>query len=237
MKNIQTLNLVAWLMISLLFSSCFYGIKGNGKVLKTERQVGMFESISASAGIEVILLQDSVVKVEVEADENLQDNIKTEVSNGELKIYPEKQIRSSKAKKVFVTFKTIHSLEASSGSDIKSKSELKLSSLDLSASSGANIDLSLVVNNLNVEGNSGGDIDLSGLADNLSVDGSSGVNIKASDLQSKICNAGASSGATLKIDVSENIIAKASSGGNIRVTGNPKDRNIEKSSGGDVTFK
>jgi len=36
MKNIQTLNLVAWLMISLLFSSCFYGIKGNGKVLKTD---------------------------------------------------------------------------------------------------------------------------------------------------------------------------------------------------------
>ena len=224
-------------MISLCLSSCFYGIKGNRKVVKIERQVGMFESIAVSAGIDVILIQDSIVKIMVEADENLQDNIKTEVSNGELKIYPEKQIRSSKAKKVFVTFKTIHSLEASSGSGIKSKSELKLSSLDLSASSGANIDLSLVVNNLNVEGNSGGDIDLSGLADNLSVDGSSGVNIKASDLQSKNCNAGASSGATLKIYVSENIIAKASSGGNIRVTGNPKDRNIEKSSGGDVTFK
>ncbi len=229
--------LVVPLMIALLFTSCFHGIRGNGKVVKNERQVEMFESISASAGIEVVLIQDSAIKVVVEADDNLQDIIKTEVSNGELKIYPEKRIRSSKAKKVFVTFKTIHSLNVSSGAEIKSQSELKLSSLDLSASSGAKIDLALVVNDLNVEGNSGGDIYLTGSAENLSVDGSSGVNIKASDLQSKTCNAGASSGATLKIFVSEKIIAKASSGGNIKVAGNPKDRNIEKSSGGNVSFK
>jgi len=235
-KNLIPL-LVVSLMISLLFTSCFPGIRGNGNVVKNERQVGMFESISASAGIEVVLIQDSVLKVVVEADDNLQDNIKTEVSNGELKIYPEKRIRSSKAKKVFVTFKTIHSLDASSGSVIKTQSDLKLLSFDLSASSGAKIDLVLVVNDLTVEGNSGGDIDLSGSADNLSVDGSSGVNIKASDLQSKTCNAGASSGATLKIYVSEKIIAKSSSGGNIRVAGNPTERNIEKSSGGDVSFQ
>lgn len=227
---------VGALLISMLFFSCFYGIKGSRNVVKSERQVGMFESISVSAGIEVILTQDSVVKVVVEADDNLQDIIKTDVSNGKLKIYPEKPIRSCEAKRVYVSFKTIHSFEASSGSAIKSKSVLKTPSLDLSVSSGANIDLALEVNDLNVEGSSGGDIDLSGSAVNLSVDGSSGVNIKASDLQSKTCNAGASSGATLKIYVSEKIIAKASSGGNISVTGNPAERNIEKSSGGDVTF-
>jgi hypothetical protein len=221
----------------MLLTSCFHGIKGNGNVVKSERQIGSFESISASAGIDVILIQDSVVKVVVEADENLQDNIKTEVSNGELKISPEKWIRKSKMKTVYVTFKSIHSFEASSGSDVKSKSALKLSSLDLSATSGAKIDLSLVVNDLTIEGSSGGDIDLSGSVENLSVDGSSGVNIKASDLQSKTCNAGASSGATIKIYVSEKIIAKASSGGNISVAGNPKEKNIEKSSGGDVSFK
>jgi len=228
---------VSFLLISCLFVSCFYGIKGNGKVVKSERQVEKFESISASAGLDVILIQDSIVKVVVEADGNLQDNIKTEVSDGELKIYPEKRIRSSKAKKVYVTFISIHSLAASSGSKIKSKSELKLTSLDLSASSGANIDMSLVVTELNVECSSGGDIDLSGTAANLSVDGSSGANIKASELQSKVCTAGASSGAKLKIYVSEKIIAKASSGGNINVKGNPTERNIEKSSGGDVSFK
>ncbi len=230
--------LVGSIIILLILNSCFYGIRGSKKVVKSERQVEVFESISASAGIDVILTQDSVVKVVVEADDNLQDNIKTEVSNGELKIYPEKRIRSCKAKRVYVSFKTIHSINASSGSAIKSKSELKLPALDLSASSGANIDLALlVVDDLNAEGSSGGDINLSGTVNNLSVDGSSGVRIRAFDLQCKTCTAGASSGATIKINVSEKIIAKASSGGNISVAGYPKERNIEKSSGGHVSFK
>ena len=54
---------------------------------------------------------------------------------------------------------------------------------------------------------------------------------------SKVCNAGASSGASLRVFASERINAQASSGGNIKVSGNPKERNIEKSSGGDVSFK
>ena len=178
---------VSLFTVSLFLMSCMYGIVGSGKVVKSERQVGLFESISASAGIEVILAQDSVVNVVVETDDNLQDIIKTEVSNGKLKIYPEMPISHAKAKRVYVSFKTIHSLEASSGSAIKSKMELKLISLNLSASSGGNIDLAMVVNELNIEGSSGGSIDLTGSAESLDVDGSSGVNIKASELQSKTC--------------------------------------------------
>ena len=206
-------------------------------MVKSERQVEMFESIKASAGIEVILSQDSVVKVVVEADDNLQEIIKTEVSNGTLKIFPEQPIRSCTAKRVYVTIKTIHSLEVSSGSEVKSQSELKMPSLGLSASSGAKVDLALAVDRLGVEASSGGNIGLSGSAENLDVDGSSGANINASGLQSKTCNAGASSGASLKIYVSEKIVAKTSSGGNVRVEGNPKDRNISKSSGGEVSFR
>lgn len=236
MKKKQIPVLVALLVISLLFGSCFYGIKGSRRVVKSERKVEAFGSISVSAGIEIFLTQDSVFTVVVEADDNLQEIIKTEVSKGELKIFPEKSIRSCAAKRVYVSFKTIHSLTASSGSEVKSKTDLKINSLDLSASSGARVDLALVVNKLKVEGNSGANITLSGSAENLDVEGSSGVQIKMSSLQSKACNAGASSGAGLKIFVSEKIIAKASSGGNIKVQGNPKEQSVEKSSGGDVSF-
>jgi hypothetical protein len=227
----------ALLMICLLFASCLYGIKGSRKVVRSERQVGTFTSISASAGIEVILSQDSVVKIIVEADDNLQNNIKTEVLNDELKIYPEKRISSCASKKVYVTFKSIHTLDASSGADITSKTELKLTSLQISVSSGASVVMSLITNKLNVDSNSGGNIKLSGSTESFDVDGSSGSNIKAAEFLSKVCNAGASSGASLKVFASEKINAQASSGGNIKVSGNPKERNIQKSSGGDVSFK
>ncbi len=228
--------LFAFLLVGLLFNSCLYGIKGSGKVVRNERQVGPFGAISVSAGLEVILTQDSVVKVIVEADDNLQKIIKTEVSNGELKIYPKERISSCEAKKIFVTFKTIHSLEASSGSDVTSKMELKMPSLQLSVSSGANIDLALAVKNLNADGSSGGNVRLTGSAESFEIEGSSGANMKAKDLQTKTCNAGASSGANLKVNVTDKISAQASSGGNIEVKGNPKERNVQKSSGGNVDF-
>ena len=227
---------IVFLIVPLLFASCFYGIKGNGKVVSRTRQVEKFEAVDVSAGLEVILIQDSVYKVVVEADENLQDVIKTEVSHGKLKIFPETSIRHAASRKIYVTIKTIHALEAGSGAEVKSKMELKLPSLEISVSSGANIDLALNSNKLGVEGSSGGRIKLSGSAENLDVDGSSGVEIRMTDLHSNYCNAGASSGANLKVSVSEKLTAKASSGGQIKVSGNPKERNIEKSSGGDVSF-
>jgi hypothetical protein len=224
------------LLISCMLTSCLYGIKGNRNVVKNERQLESFTSISVSAGLEVILSQDSIPKVIVEADSNLQDIIKTEVSGGELKIFPKQRISSCESKKIFVTFKTIQGVEASSGSDVKSKVELKLQSLQLSVSSGANVDVKLGVSKLTVNGSSGANVDLAGNTEILDVDGSSGSNIKAKELQSKSCNAGASSGANLKLFVSEKINAQASSGGNIKVAGNPKERNIQKSSGGNVDF-
>ena len=234
MKKISIPVFVASILICLVFTSCLYGIKGNHKVVKSERQVSDFGAISASAGIEVILIQDSVVKVIVEADSNLQEIIKTEVSNGELKIYPKKRISTCESKKVYVTFRTIHALTASSGSEIKAAAGIKLESLQVSVSSGADINLQIIANKLNAEGSSGGNIELKGSAETFEVDGSSGANIKAKELKSKSCNAGASSGANLKLNVVEKINAQASSGGNIHVVGNPKERNIEKSSGGNV---
>ena len=206
-----------FILINLTLVSCYYGVRGNGKVVKSERSAGQFEAIEVSAGLDVFLSQDSVNKIVVEADENLQGIIKTEVSNGRLKIYPDKGIRHASSKKVYVTLKSINKL-------------------DISVSSGANLEMTLIANKIVLEGNSGGRIAISGTTENLDVDGSSGVNIKAENLQSHNCIAGASSGANLKINVTEKINAKASSGGQIRVSGEPKERNIEKSSGGDVRF-
>ena len=151
--------------------------------------------------------------------------------------YPETGIRHASSKKVFVTFKTIGSLHASSGSEVKSKMELKMNSIDISVSSGADIDLAISASKMRVDCNSGANVDLSGSAENLDVDGSSGANIKISDLKSINCNAGASSGANVRVTVTEKLSAKASSGGQIRVSGDPKERDVQKSSGGDVSFR
>lgn len=232
------LQLVLFLLfLSVLFTSCLDGIEGSGNVVRSERPVSSFQSVAVSAGLEVILMQDSVVKVLVEADDNLQDIIKTEISNGQLRIFPERRISKCTSKKIYVTLKQIHTLEVSSGAEVTCKMDLKMSSLHVSASSGADINLAVILDRLSVEASSGANLKLSGSAGNFDVDGSSGANINAIRVQSKICNAGVSSGGQLKLFVTQRIGAHASSGGQITVEGNPAERKIEKSSGGGVLFK
>jgi hypothetical protein len=236
-RKFSSILIITLIIISQSFFSCIYGVRGNGKVVKSERHVGTFKAISVSNGIDLFLNQDTLEKVSVEADENIQLIIKTEVLNNELKIYTREHISHAKAMKVYVTMKSITEVEASSGADVESTSSLDLTNFKVSASSGADIKLSLSCNDLKAESSSGSDISLSGKSGRLMVECSSGSDVNAEKLNSETCSVDASSGSDVKVSVSKKIEAHASSGADIKVTGNPKERDIEKSSGGSVTIR
>ena len=73
------------------------------------------------------LTQGSKNKISVEADENLQEIIITEVKEAVLKIYVEKNIWRAKARKVYVTIETLEAISATSGSDVYTKETIKVS--------------------------------------------------------------------------------------------------------------
>lgn len=236
-RKISAIAIIGFITISLCSVSCLFGIRGNGKIVKSEREVRNFNHIKISSGLDLIITQDTLEKVMVESDENLQKIIKTEVSGEVLKIYTTEPILNASRSKVYVNFKNLKEVNASSGSDVKGSSKLKLEDFKVRASSGADIDLSLSCTNLEVENSSGSDISLSGNTTKLIVDSSSGSDVRAEKMQSETCSASASSGSDVKISVSKRIEANASSGADIRVIGNPVEREIHKSSGGDVMFR
>lgn len=236
-KKLTTLlMIVALLSVAQTASSCWPGIKGNGNVVKSTRDLSGFDAISVSTGIELYITQDSVEKVIVEADENLQEVIITEVRNGELKIYAEKQIMWSKAKKVYVTAKKIKSLSASAGADVES-TPLTTGDIEVSASSGADVELILNAANVKSDASSGANLELKGTGESIRAGVSSGAGIEADGLICKTGEADASSGGHLSIYASQHVNAEASSGGSISVYGNPQTRDSSTSSGGGVHFK
>ena len=87
------------------------------------------------------LTQGTEESLVVQADSNLLEFIKTEVSGGTLRVFTEKNIHSAASRKVKVTFKNLEALTASSGSDVLSNSLLELEDLKVSASSGADVDV------------------------------------------------------------------------------------------------
>lgn len=230
-------------------------IEGNNNVISIDRDIDEnFTKVRVSTGIELIIDQGSEVSLTVEADENLHDIIITEVEDGKLKIYTEKNIWKSASKKVYLTVNTLEELKASSGSSIKTSNELNATNLIVGSSSGASVNLEIKAVNLNSKTSSGASANLDVNATNVVSDSSSGSTMKikgetsthetnassgssinAYRLVSKNVTAKVSSGASISVYASENINGRASSGGSISFEGDPKTVTKNTSSGGSIS--
>lgn len=214
-----------------------------GSETRDERQTRNateFHGISVSNGIDVYMEQKNQEQVVVEADADIIDRVVTTVEGGILKVYMKNKSGfdlslNTKTTKVFVSFKNIDKISASSGSDVSSKSLLKLGSIDIDASSASDINLELEAVDVAVESSSGSDVSLKGKAETLRVNASSASDVKASELQAKKCSATASSGSDVHVCATEELNANASSAADITYSGNPKRKDINESSAGDVS--
>ena len=114
-------KIIITVITALFFSSCHFDyntIKGSGTITTENRIITeKFTGIDVSSAIEVTIEQADKTEVIVEADDNLQNTIKTEVKNGKLIISNESYINIRKGtRKVTVTMPIIENLEASSAS-------------------------------------------------------------------------------------------------------------------------
>ena len=233
LKNLIMLMLVAVVGVNTA------AFAGNSD--KTEnRNVKNFNGIKVSTGIDLYITMGNSEEVKIVADDDIIDDIVTEVKNGTLHIYLEKDNWFSwggfnKTRKAYVTVKQLESIDASSGSDVRSENTLKGDELDIEASSGSDVNLDLVYKNVSLKTSSGSDAKLTGKAKYFTAAASSGSDIVARDFETEKCRIRASSGSDATVNVSDELEAKASSGADIRYYGNPKSRDTDESSGGDIS--
>ena len=206
-------------------------------VIKERKPEANFTGIKVSSGIDLFISQGNTNAITVEADENLHDIIITEVRNDVLKIYSDKNIWRAKARKVYVTVENLSLLKATSGSDVYSKTIIKIDEISISSSSGADIRIEVEAESIETSASSGSDIKISGTTINHASNASSGSSINAYNLKSENVIAKASSGANIDVFASHKIEAKASSGGDVDFKGNPTKVNKKSSSGGSVSRK
>jgi hypothetical protein len=224
------------LLLFLTMTSCFFdGVKGNRNVVTEQRKISSdFDAIDVSQGIDVYLTIGQKVSLSLEADENLHDIIITEVKDGTLHIYAEKNIWSAKRRRVYVTALSINEVTASSGANVKSENTIKAEDFEVRATSGSDVDLLLKVENLTCKTTSGADAKLKGRATNFTAKSTSGGSIKAKGLEANNCNAKATSGADIYISVDNELTAEATSGGDIHYYGDPKVKHNNVSSSGSI---
>jgi hypothetical protein len=218
MKKISLAIFILALTIGLIFSAnCgsvginkISGIKGSGTSKTEQRNVTGFSEIEAGGAVNLEVETGREFSVSVEADDNLLQYIKTEVSGNTLKIYSEGKISPTAKLNVKISMPALEGLDVSGASDAKIMN-VKADSLELKASGASEIDILGEANELKAEASGASEIN----AENLRV-------------QSAVVDAsGASSAIVSAIDKLE---VEASGASKISYTGEPK--NIKQNASG-----
>ncbi|WP_417860840.1 head GIN domain-containing protein [Winogradskyella sediminis] len=236
LSRIIIISIISFLLLSCNFSmNLGPGVDGNGNVVTEERTISPdFNEIKVSQGLDLYISQSDAVGLSVEADENLQDLIMTDVENSILRIYTTENIRRAQSKKIILSIETISAIKATSGSDVYSSNTISLSNLDLHATSGADITIDVITETLKCKSTSGSDIKVTGTTTNFMAEATSGSDIDASNLKAEISNVKATSGADISVHTSKELTANATSGGDVKYSGNPKKVNKSDNSAGSV---
>lgn len=222
-------------LITITLFSCQYK-SGSGDIISEARQVSDFKAISVSGGFEVEIRQGSPVKVLVEADDNIIEDIETTVENNQLKVSMQDGVSYRDVHmKIFITAPGLERVISAASADINLKDEMTSSNrLNIKAASGSSIKGAVNAPDIDVDASSGADVDLTGRTKNLDVQVSSGASVDAGELLSENTSAQTSSGASANVHASVKLEAKASSGGSVNYRG-AANAVIKESSGGSIT--
>ncbi|MEW6470542.1 MAG: DUF2807 domain-containing protein, partial [Bacteroidota bacterium] len=202
-----------------------------GSQTTQDRQVGEFTALEAGTHVRVVLTQGEPSSVKVEADEKDLANVKTEVKDGKLVITAQK---AESDVTVYVTVKTLTSIEASGAAMIKSQNQLQTEKLKISTSGASSIKLDVKATDISANVSGASTLSLSGTAQSLVAEVSGAANLKAFKLEADKVVVGSSGAATSKVFAKQSISAKASGASSISFKGEPAEKSIEVSGSGSV---
>ena len=216
MKKIGIIVFAIAIVIGVAFSSLFsfgrltgrvlnisfsHGIEGSGNASTETRETGEFNAVDVGGVFQVEIVAQKDFSVQVEADDNLLQYIKTEVHGDVLKIEADKRLNSKTPIRIRISAPNIEKIDASGVAKV-SVTGLRNSSLDLDTSGASKITLAGETARLNVQ-----------------VSGAS--NVDADNLRSANAFVDASGASHVSVNVAETLKSEASGASRVTYSGNP----------------
>jgi hypothetical protein len=198
------------------------------------RDLRSLNEVSISEAIQVELVKGNSEKAEIEVSGTDVENVLTEVSGDRLKIHMASGNWKNVNAYVKLTYRNLEEIDVSSAGSVSTESTITSDRMKMDVSSAGKADLIFDIGQMEVDVSSAGSLKAEGEVDEIEVDVSSAGSMSAYDLVCKSANLSASSAGSMKISVSNQIDARASSGGSIRYKGNPDRERVSSSSGGSV---
>ncbi|WP_299533462.1 head GIN domain-containing protein [Ulvibacterium sp.] len=240
MKNVITL-IALIVCITITHAQRGKKIKGNGHVVTVERTTDTYNGISASGFYDIQLIDGKEGELTLKGEENILDNIETEVRRGTLHIKSRdnKQLIPSRGEGVFITVSVdeIDKIRLSGSGDFIGTKTLRTDDMDIQVSGAKHIDLTIDAANITVATSGSSDIDLKGNSEELRIRSSGSSNVRAYELVVDEATLELSGSSDVEVTVNESLTSRVSGSGNIQYRGNPSKVLNQISGSGSVSKK
>lgn len=199
------------------------GVRGSGNVVSETRKVSGFKAISVDYPARVLVSQGSAESLKIEAEDNLLPGLKTEVKNGELRIYYRsadgEHVNPTKTVTITITVKDLSDVRLSSAGELVVDG-LDADDLSVSLAGAGNVKLNEITSEqLNVNLSGAGSMSASGTADDLVVNISGFGDFKAPELHTKTADINISGAGSATTWVDDHLSAELSGAGSINYYG------------------
>lgn len=199
------------------FSFNFKGEKGSGVMASEVRDARGFSAIDVGGVFQVEVTAQKDFELEVEADDNLLQYIKTEVHGNTLQISTDKRLSPSGPIRIRISAPNIDEMEVSGAANV-TVNELKNASLTVDASGASKIKLN-------------------GETSKLAVDVSGATNVNADNLKSETAVVEASGASHVDVHATGTLKANASGASKIVYAGSPASVQKTDSGASKITAK
>ena len=235
MRNILVLTLTFAFSLSLTAQNWWKDrIRGEGPTVTKTLNVDKFDGVGLTFSGDVYLRQGNTQSVKVEGQENIINNIVTDVQDGYWKIKFDRPVRNHDPIKVYITVPTLRKAAISGSGDLKSDGGFtNLSNLELGISGSGNIDFDAEAESIIAKISGSGDIDLEGKADEAEVRISGSGDIQAYGLKAQNCEVRISGSGNCQITAEERLDVRVSGSGDVYYKGRPRI-NSKVSGSGDL---
>lgn len=218
---------LSFLILSILFTACrkgsIWGIKGEGDTVTESRVLTNFNAIDLSTDANVIFLQDSVYRVELNAQQNILAVMDVQVEGNILHIDMKRNLWKHKQITVTVHCPGLNKMILDGSGDMTVQSALQGANLDLLINGSGNISVaSLSVQSLSAHVGGSGNITVnSGTCQNETLNISGSGNIRTEFMSTDNGDARISGSGTVILNAGQTLNVNISGSGNVKYRGHP----------------
>ena len=241
MKKITLL--AVFTLVSTFANAQWWGgkkIEGNGNQVTRERQVGEYDEVAVAGSFDVILVAGTEGTLKIEAEENLQEYLITEVKGDKLKIYTKDgySLKTSKRNGIIITvpFRDINTVSLAGSGDVVSEAVIDTQDFKCSVSGSGDMILEVNAQHVKAAVAGSGDLVIEGAAQRIDLDVAGSGDLDASGLKSKDASASVAGSGDISLNCDGGTLkASVAGSGDIRYSGKPNKVNSNIVGSGSVS--